>query len=389
MSSAPLDVAAVAASLKPFGQSEGLPGEAYTSPEVFAWELEHFFDAGWVCAGREEDLPAAGDRVAVQAGQESALLVREPDGGVRAFFNVCRHRGHELQDVGSRGTGERIQCPYHAWSYALDGRLRSAPRLGPRPDFDPEDHALSPLRVEVFEGWIFVNASGDAPPLPQYLGNVEPLLRPHHPGGLSIAARTEYVVQANWKLVGENYHECYHCESIHPELCLVTPPDSGLNYRPDGAWVGGSMELRPQAETMSLTGKSGGVPLPGLDATQRRQVYYLGIFPNLYISAHPDYVLTHRVEPQAPDRSRVICEWLFAPELIRRPGFDPAYAIDFWDVTNKEDWRAIESVQRGVSSRAFRPGPISRPEDAVYQFISLVAQGYRDGRAMRPIPSTR
>jgi Rieske 2Fe-2S family protein len=389
VSSAPIDVAAVAASLKPFGESIGLPGEAYTSPDVFAWEMDHFFDAGWVCAGRQEEIPAEGDRIAVRVGLESALVVRQGGDAIQAFFNVCRHRGHELLEVGSRATGERLQCPYHAWSYALDGRLRSAPRLGPRPDFDPQNHALTPLRTEVLEGWIFVNASGEAPALREYLGNLVPLLRPHRPASLLVGARTDYVVHANWKLVGENYHECYHCESIHPELCLVTPPDSGANYRPDGAWVGGSMELRPEAETMSLTGKSAGGPLPGLDASQRRLVYYVGVFPNLYISAHPDYVLTHRVEPLAPDRSRVICEWLFPPEVLQRPGFDPSYATDFWDVTNKQDWHAIESVQRGVSSRAFRPGPISRPEDAVYQFISLVAQGYRDGRALRPIPAAR
>ena len=388
MSSPPIDGPALAASLKPFGESVGLPGAAYTSPEVLDWELEHFFDGGWVCVGREEELAQAGDRLAVQVGRESALVVREPS-GVRAFFNVCRHRGHELLEARERASGERITCPYHGWTYSLEGRLRSAPRLGPRKDFDPADHTLAPMPSETFEGWIFVNASGGAPPLAEYLGNLTPLVRPHRPGTLRVAARQDYVVQANWKLVGENYHECYHCESIHPELCVVTPPDSGENYRPDGAWVGGSMELRPEAETMSITGKSRGELLPALDGAQRRHVYYVGIFPNLYISAHPDYVLTHRVEPLAPDRTRVVCEWLFPPEVIQRAGFDPSYATDFWDVTNKQDWHAIESVQRGVSSRAFRPGPISRPEDAVYQFISLVAQGYRDGRAMRPIPATR
>jgi glycine betaine catabolism A len=164
----------------------------------------------------------------------------------------------------------------------------------------------------------------------------------------------------------------------------VTPPDSGDNSSPDGAWVGGSMDLMDHAQTMSMTGESRGVMLPGLTDTQRRQVFYLGVFPNLYLSLHPDYVLTHRVEPLAPDASRIECEWLFPKAAIGRPGFDPAYATEFWDVTNKEDWAACESVQRGVSSRAYKPGPISGPEDAVYQFVTLVADGYLTGRATRP-----
>jgi Rieske 2Fe-2S family protein len=165
----------------------------------------------------------------------------------------------------------------------------------------------------------------------------------------------------------------------------VTPSDSGVNYAPTGAWAGGSMDLMEGAQTMSLNGRSGGVPLSGLSERQLRQVYYLGVFPNLYLSLHPDYVLTHRVEPIGPDTSRVECEYLFSPRSMEREGFDPSYATEFWDVTNREDWAACESVQRGVSSRAFQPGPISGPEDAVYQFISLVANGYLTGHVSRPL----
>jgi Rieske 2Fe-2S family protein len=166
----------------------------------------------------------------------------------------------------------------------------------------------------------------------------------------------------------------------------VTPPDSGWTVEPDGAWVGGFMDLMDHAETMSLTGRSDGVVLPGLDQRLRRQVLYVHVFPNLLISPRPDYVLTHRLEPLAPDRTRIECEWFFPPEAVQRNGFDPAYAVEFWDVTNREDWRACESVQRGVSSRAYRPGPLSPREEDVYQFITLVARGYHDGRVTRPAP---
>ena len=380
----PIERARLEGALAPFGASTGLPGEAYTSPATFAWEMRHFFEDSWVCVGRSADLPQAGDRRAVKAGAESALLLRDAEGTPSAFFNVCRHRGHELLEAGETASGERVACPYHGWEYAFDGRLRSAPRLGRRTSFQVGEHGLAPMRLSEWNGWLFVNVSGEAPDLARHLGNLEEHVGAYAPAGLVSAARQSYLVRANWKLIGENYHECYHCPQIHPELCRVTPSDSGENYAPTGAWVGGSMDLMEHAQTMSMSGRSGGFPLPGLSDRQRRQVYYLGVFPNLYLSLHPDYVLTHRVEPIGPDSSRVECEYLFSPRALAGGGFDPSYATEFWDVTNKEDWAACESVQRGVSSRAFQPGPISGPEDAVYQFVTMVADGYVTGRVSRP-----
>jgi len=273
--------------------------------------------------------------------------------------------------------------------YDLDGSLRGAPGFRDDPAFEPSELGLGSLRVEEWHGWVFANVSGDAPPLAEHLGSVGAMLEPYEPARLRRAAVLRYEVGANWKVIGENYHECYHCSNIHPELCRVTPPDSGLNFEPDGAWVGGVMDLMPHAQTMSLTGESHGVPLRGLDEEQRRRVTYVQIFPNLFVGAHPDYVLTHRETPVAVDRTVVECEWLFPPEAFELDGFDPGYAFEFWDITNKEDWRACERVQRGVSSRAFRPGPLSRREDAVYDVITLVAKAYRDGRITRPNQRTR
>jgi Rieske 2Fe-2S family protein len=168
----------------------------------------------------------------------------------------------------------------------------------------------------------------------------------------------------------ENYHECYHCPLIHPELCRVSPPASGANWDLPGAWVGGEMELRDHAETMSLDGRSRGRRLPDVDP---RSVRYLGLYPNLLVSAHPDYVMTRRLTPVGPGRTRVACQWLFPPGVT-----DPSYAVDFWDVTNREDWAACESVQRGVSNPHFRPGPLAAQEDAVYQWVTLLARIYLD-----------
>jgi Rieske 2Fe-2S family protein len=194
------------------------------------------------------------------------------------------------------------------------------------------------------------------------------LTAPYRPEVLSLKARHTYDVKANWKIVVENYHECYHCPLIHPELCKVSPPTSGENWDLPGAWVGGRMDLRPDAETMSLDGRSRGVSLENADP---RIVSYVGLFPNLLVSLHPDYVMTHRMEPRAPDLTTVECSWFMPAAAV-----DPSYAVEFWDVTNREDWAACESVQRGVASPHFRPGPLAPAEDAVYQWVTMVARGY-------------
>ena len=193
------------------------------------------------------------------------------------------------------------------------------------------------------------------------------------------AARHSYEVAANWKILVENYHECYHCSSIHPELCKVSPPKSGEDHEARGIWFGGSMELEDHAETMSLTGESFAPMLPHLTALQEREVYYYQLFPNLLISLHPDYVMTHRLRPLAPDRTAVECEWLFSKEAVESEGFDPSYASEFWDITNGQDWGACEGVQRGASSRGYRQGPLSPDESTSGKFVATVARGYLEG----------
>jgi Rieske 2Fe-2S family protein len=145
------------------------------------------------------------------------------------------------------------------------------------------------------------------------------------------------------------------------------------------------MDLVREAATMSMDGHSDGVPLRGLTPSLLREVHYYMLFPNLLVSLHPDYVLTHRLEPIAPDRTRIECQWLFPTEALEKPGFSPAYAVEFWDMTNQQDWRAVESVQRGISSRGYRPGTLASQEGAVYQFVTRVARGYLEG-GFDPVP---
>jgi glycine betaine catabolism A len=371
------DPGSLQAVLAPLGESFTLPSQAYTSTDVFAWEMERFFDGSWVCADRVAEL-APGSQSAAAAGSESVLLTRDDAGVAHGFFNVCRHRGHELLPEGGAARAGVLTCPYHGWAYGPDGRLRGAPSM---PDIDREGFGLVPVRTAEWLGWAFTNVSGDGPSLAEHMGNLDEIVRDYEPERLVVAATRDYEVGANWKLAHENYHECYHCSNIHPELCAVTPPESGHDFDPTGVWVGGSMDLRPHAATMSMTGASGASPLRGLDSERRRQVLYFGLFPNLLLSLHPDYVVAYRLVPIEVNRTRIECRWLFSPEDVAREGFDPAFAVDFWDLVNRQDWAAIESVQRGMASRGHRQGPLSPRESTVRDFDGIVARGYMTGAA--------
>jgi Rieske 2Fe-2S family protein len=377
---APVDPEALAPVLDPAGTACMLPADAYLDDAVLAWERTHLFAAGWVCAGRASDLTAAGTRRAVTIGDDAVLLVRGDDGELRGFYNVCRHRAHELAPCGSTGRQRSIQCPYHGWRYGLDGALLSTPRFEPPDGFDRGEHGLVPVAVEEWHGWVMVNAAGDADPVDRFLAGIEPHVAGHRPERLVAGATHCYELACNWKLVVENYQECFHCPNIHPELCAVSPPASGENYDGhDGFWVGGSLDLMPEAATMSFDGASPTQPFEGLHGAPRRQVDYLVVLPSMLVSLHPDYVMTHRLEPLAPDRTAVECQWLFAPEALTGDGFDPAFAVDFWDLTNRQDWAACEAVQRGLRSRGYRQGPLSASEDGVAQFVRLVAEAYLAG----------
>ncbi len=365
MTAAPIDTEGVLAALRAHGDSLMLPAAAYTDAAVHAWERRHVFAGSWTCLGRAGELLADASQRALDVGDVGVLLTSD-DGRLRAFANVCRHRGHELLPAGGAAGHRAVVCPYHGWSYRLDGGLRAAPGMETRPD----GLDLVELPLATWQGWVFVNATATAPPFARYLGAMADLVGPYRAEDLVVGARHTYEVAANWKILVENYHECYHCPLIHPELCQVSPPSSGANFDLPGVWVGGDMDLREQAATMSLDGRSRGRMLPGVDA---RTVRYLSLFPNLLVSAHPDYVMTHRLTPLSPGRTEVECSWLFLPGIE-----DTSYAVDFWDVTNREDWAACESVQRGVANPHFRPGPLAAKEDAVYQWVSLVARVYLD-----------
>jgi Rieske 2Fe-2S family protein len=176
---------------------------------------------------------------AVEVSGEEVLLVRDGEGVLTAFSNVCRHRGHELAPIGDAIDARLIRCPYHSWSYRFNGDLRAAPTFTQTPGFEMGDYPLLPIAVAEYLGWVWIDLSGSAPPVEERFGNLSELAKPYETDRIETAAVHSYVIEANWKIIVENYNECYHCSSIHPELCEVTPPDSGRVYPPTGMWCGG------------------------------------------------------------------------------------------------------------------------------------------------------
>ena len=363
-----------------------LPAAAYTSAEALAWERRNLFAGTWTCLGRADEVLSGSNGKpmtyrALMVGDVQVLLARDPNrseaAGLRLFANTCRHRGHELLAGDESSTRATILCPYHAWTYNLDGSLRAAPGFRDLEGFDPAEFGLIELPVEVFSGWVFAHAlhprgSREVPDFATHLGALAGMVEAYRPEELVLAGRHSYEIAANWKVIAENYHECYHCPLIHPELCQVSPPASGDNYDLPGAWVGGAMILRDGMATMSLTGELAATPIPGVDPTR---VEYLHLLPNLLISPHPDYLMTHRIVPLTPGRTWIECSWYVLPPA---DGSAPSAerAIEFWDITNRQDWGACESVQRGLASPHFAPGPFAPNEDAVAQLVTTLAKAY-------------
>jgi Rieske 2Fe-2S family protein len=194
---------------------------------------------------------------------------------------------------------------------------------------------------------------------------------------LRLGRRIVYDVKANWKLIVQNYNECLHCPNLHPALNRLSHYLSGENEPLRRTYMGGRMDLRPGIETLSLDGSCPRGMLPGLSADDRRRVYYYAIFPNMLLSLHPDYMLVHTLWPLAPDRTINICEWHFAPEELARKNFDPSDCVEFWDMTNRQDWHVCELSQAGISSRAYTPGPYSNREDLLFAFDRMIGEIHR------------
>jgi len=345
-----------------------LPGEFYTSDAIFAREQERIFSRRWLCAGRADALSGPGDFVRLEVGRESLLLVRGRDRKARAFFNVCRHRGTRLCEAESGRFAGGIQCPYHAWTYALDGTLVGAPHMAEVPWFDREEYPLVGAAAAEWEGFLFVNLAPEPEPLETALSPLLGRFAPWRLPWLRPVRRAVYEVRANWKLVFQNFSECYHCPPVHPALARLSHYRSGANDLREGPVLGGYMTINEKGGSISTSGRMCGAPLGDLGEDERQRVYYYSVFPGLFLTVQPDFVMATRLEPQAPDRTRVVCEWLFAPATLENPDLRPEEGVEIWDATNRQDWHMCELAQQGVSSRAYRPGLYSREESLLAAF---------------------
>jgi glycine betaine catabolism A len=348
--------------------ARALDARWYHAPDVFAAERERIFARDWICVGRTEQLERAGDFVLAEIAGESIIILRGSDGGLRTFYNVCRHRGTRLCTQPAGHFAGSIQCPYHAWTYALDGTLLAARTMADVPDFARADYPLRETRIAVFEGFVFVSLAEQPEPFAQAFAPLIGRFARWHIGALRTARAIEYELACNWKLVFQNYSECYHCPLVHPQLDKLSPSDSGRNDLVEGPFLGGYSELRGDAAGLTTTGTTARAPLGDVDGDDLHRAYYYTIFPSLLLSLHRDYVMAHYVQPVAPDRTRVTCAWLFDADAMAAPDFDPSDAVDFWDLTNRQDWAINELTQQGTGSRAYAPGPYSNAEGLLAAF---------------------
>ena len=372
-----LDPADVSSTLQPVERASMLPPAAFADPAVLDWEVENLF-GGWVCFGHASVIAEPGSWLMREIGPSSVFAMTGADGVPRAFLNVCRHRGSRLVEETEGKVRRRIQCPYHGWSYDLDGSLVAAPHMDAVENFDRGCFGLIEARSAVVGGLLLVDLGGEAPDPGEHVGDLRDFLDRWRLGSLERARGTVYDVAANWKAIAENYNECLHCPGVHPELNALSDYRSGESQAGAGRWCGGSMTLNEGAETMGTGhGHAGDRPaIDGLDAKEINSVYYFALFPNALVSLHPDYVMLHTLWPRAVDRTEVTCEWFFEPETMSRPDFDPSDAVDFWDTVNRQDWRVCELTQRGVRTKGYTAGRYSADEGDVHAFDSLVAERY-------------
>ncbi len=355
------------------GLEPTLPSQWYRSADIFQIEKERIFCREWICAAREEELPRAGDHRVLDILGESVLLVRNREGALRAFYNVCRHRGARLcREAAAPPIGLAVQggvvggrsiiCPYHQWAYDLDGRLSAAPHLAGAAGFDKSRVQLYPVALQCWGGFVFLNLTPqDAVPLEQQLGEIPGRIQRYPLTSLRIGHTIHYRVAANWKAICENYNECYHCGGVHPELCAVVPA-----FREGGGagldWLRG-IPHRAGAYTFTASGTTSRRAFPGLDADERVRHKGEVIYPNLFLSLACDHAAVFILQPRSAVQTDIICHFLFEPEEISAPGFDPMDTVSFWDITNRQDWAICESVQLGMSSRVHQHGYYAPMED--------------------------
>lgn len=360
--------------LAPLGLARPLPARAYIDDDVLRFEVARVLARSWVCVAREQELLLPGSCVVAPVTPEGVAVVRGHDLRLRAFSNACQHRGACLLDPDTSRVS-RIVCPYHGWTYGLDGALRSTPPLS-RPADDPATYALPRAHVVEHAGLVFVCAADPRHTVEHDLDGIDGELGRFSLRRLHLGRRVEHEAGANWKLLAENFLESLHFPAVHPELERLTPHSLASTLPPRGRWFGGTMDL-VDAETVSLDGKLRGRPL--LRPPGDGRIYDYLLFPNCMLSVQPDYLLTYRLWPRAADRTRIVSEIWFHPSVAADPGFDPTPVFAFWDRTNAQDRAVCERQQRGLRAPSFRGGRYCSVEESSHRFATMIAQLYAEG----------
>jgi Rieske 2Fe-2S family protein len=344
-----------------------LPGHYYTDPAVFAAEQARIFEAQWYCAVRAADLAQPGDFRTAVVGTESVLVSRARDGRLHAFLNVCRHRGARVCLEESGTVRRSFQCPYHAWTYGLDGKLVAAPNLTSMPDIDRVEYGLRRVALREWLGYVWVCLAETPPSFDeQVIGAVTERLGAataidnYDVANLVVGKRTRYQVRANWKLIVENFMECYHCATIHPELTEVLP-EFADGYAAQ-YFVGHGAEFGPEVTGFTVDGGSGFDRLATVTADQDRRYYAITVKPQVFVNLVPDHVIFHRMFPLAPDHTVVECDWLYAPEVVAS-GRDLTRSVELFHRVNMQDFAACERCQPAMNSRAYRDGGVLVPSE--------------------------
>jgi Rieske 2Fe-2S family protein len=368
-----------------------LPRQFYADPDFYRRELDRFYFQRWICAGRADQIPKAGDYFLRTIADESLIVTRDASGAIHALFNVCRHRGTRMCEQADGHFVDRIQCPYHAWTYDLSGRLLAAPHM-PQ-GFSRDEYPLHHAGCELWDGHIFIHLGQAAREgqegrekqariaLREQLGDLPQRFASYRMADLQLGRRVVYDVRANWKLIVLNFNECLHCPTLHPTLNRLHHYLGAENVAPTSCFCGGAMGFKDGVETMSIDGRRRRDYLPGLSASERQEVAYYSIYPNFLLSLHPDYMMTHTLWPRAHDRTEIVCEWHFHPAELAKTNVQIDDAIEFWDLTNREDWWIAEQSQAGINSRVYQPGPYSERESLLWSFDEVVR---REAEAQDP-----
>ncbi len=347
-----------------------LTGHEYRSWEVFERERETLFWREWFYAGRSELVSKPSDRLVSDVAGESILLVRDREGGLHAYHNVCRHRGSQLCDEGcSTGAPGGITCPYHAWSYSLDGRLIGTPHVG-KDEVDRDSMSLWRVTVAEWEGGMFVSLADEPEDLRSWLGRQvhEPLrFEQHRLGNLRIGHRTVSEVEANWKILIDNYNECLHCPKVHPELVELIPIYKTGSVM-DPARTDGGVALAPGADSFTLSGRSWLPLLDGMGDSEANAYFGAAVFPNMFIDVTGTSAIITTLIPRGPTHTSVVSEYLFVAESVDDADFDPLPVVEFSELVAHQDYEVCERVQRGVSSRAFTKGVYADKDSLAHEF---------------------